>query len=167
MKLEHVPSGERIFVAANIFIYHFTQLSAECRAFFARCEAGEVKAFTGAHVVLEVTHRLMLLEALHKGLLAGGKPATMLKKHPEIVRSLEDYNTSIQQIPRMGIKIRPLTSPILKESEKIRAQYGLLTHDSFVVAAMRKMKLTQIATGNVDLKNIPDLTIFQPQDLLL
>ena len=165
MKLEQVPNGERIFVDANIFIYHFTQLSAECRAFFARCEAGEVKAFTGAHIVLEVTHRLMLLEALHKGLVSGGQPAKTLKKHPEIVRSLEDYNTSIQQIPRMGIKIRPLTSPILKGSEMIRTQYGLLTSDSFVVAAMRKMKLTHIATYDSDLKNIPDLVIYQPQDI--
>jgi predicted nucleic acid-binding protein len=165
MTLEQVPNGERIFVDAHIFIYHFTRLSAECRAFFARCEAGEVKAFTGAHVILEVTHRLMLLEALHKGLISGGQPAKKLKKHPEIVCRLEDYTTSVQQIPRMGVKIRPLTSPILKESEMIRTQYGLLTNDSFLVAAMQKMKLTHIATHNSDLKNIPELTLYQPQDI--
>jgi len=33
MKLEEAPDGERIFVDANIFIYHFSRLSAECRSF--------------------------------------------------------------------------------------------------------------------------------------
>ena len=165
MRLDQLPSGERVFVAANIFIYHFSRLSAECRTFFARCETRQVKAFTGAHIVLEVAHRLMVLEALHKGLISGGQPVKKLKKHPEIIRSLEDYNTSVQQIPRMGIKIRSLTPPIIKESERIRSQYGLLTNDSVLVAMMHKMTVTRIVTHDSDLQDIPDLTFYQPQDI--
>ena len=165
MRLEQVAGGERIFVDAGIFIYHFSRLSEECREFFARCEAGEVKAFTGANVVLEVTQKLMLLEALQKGLISGGQPLTKLRKHPEIVRRLQDYNTSIRQIPRLGIKIRPLTSPILKESEMIRTQYGLLTKTSFLVAAMRKLRLTCIASHDSVLNTIPGVTVYQPRDI--
>ena len=165
MRLEQLPSGAQVCVDANIFIYHFSSLSAECRAFFARCETRQVKAFTGAHTVLEVAHRLMILEALHKGLISAGQPVKKLKKHPEIIRSLQDYNTSLQQIPRMGVKIRSLTPSIIKESERIRTQYGLLTNDSVLVAVMRKMKLTQIVTYDSDLKHVPDLTLYQPQDI--
>ncbi len=107
----------------------------------------------------------MILEALHKGLISGGQPVKKLKKHPEIIRSLEDYNTSVQQIPRMGIKIRSLTPPIIKESERIRSQYGLLTNDSVLVAMMHKMTVTRIVTHDSDLQDIPDLTFYQPQDI--
>jgi predicted nucleic acid-binding protein len=165
MRLEELPSGERVFVDANIFMYHFSRLSAECRAFFTRCEAGHIAAFTGVHIVLDVAHRLMMLEALHKGLISRGQPVKKLKQRPEIIRGLEDYNTAVQQIPWMGIKIRPLTSPVIQESERIRRQYGLLTNDSILVAMMRRMTLTQIVTYDSALTNIPDLTIYQPQDI--
>ena len=39
------------------------------------------------HIVLEVMHRLMLLEALRKGLISGGQLARKLKERPEIVKS--------------------------------------------------------------------------------
>ena len=33
MKLEDLPAGARVFVDANILIYHFSGISLECRAF--------------------------------------------------------------------------------------------------------------------------------------
>ena len=69
MKLEDLPGGTPIFVDANIFIYHFSGISLECRAFLQRCESRPVEAFTGVYIVLEVMHRLMMLEALQKGLM--------------------------------------------------------------------------------------------------
>ena len=165
MKLEEVPDGGQIFVDANIFIYHFSRLSAECRSFLARCESSQIEAFTGVHIVLEVTHRLMLLEALHKGLIAGGQPARKLKERPEIVKSLSEYNRSVQQIPRMGVRIRALTPTMISASEAVRTQHGLLTNDSVSIAFMHKLRLTNIATHDSDLLNIPGLTAYQPQDI--
>ena len=71
MKLDDLPDGARIFVDANILIYHFSGISLECRAFLQRCESRQVEAFTGVHIVLEVTHRLLILEALQKRLITG------------------------------------------------------------------------------------------------
>ena len=110
MKLEDLPSGERIFVDANILIYHFAGISVECRAFLQRCESRQVEAFTGIHILLEVTHRLMVLEALHKGLITGGQPARKLKEQPEVIKSLREYNQSVRQIPRMRIRVRTITA---------------------------------------------------------
>ena len=165
MKLEEVPSGERVFVDANIFIYHFTRLSSQCRAFLSRCESGEVQAFTGVHILLEVLHRLMMLEALHKGLIVGGQPARKLKEHPEIVRNLRDYNQSVRHIPRMGVRIRALTPALLTASEEIRSQYGILTNDSVSVAVMQKPRLTHLVSHDSDLKNLAGLVVYQPNDL--
>ena len=63
MRLNDLPDGARPLVGSNILIYHFAGQSADCRAFLQRCGQGRVEAFTGAHILLEVTHRLMILEA--------------------------------------------------------------------------------------------------------
>ena len=165
MKLEDLPSGERIFVDANILIYHFAGISVECRAFLQRCESRQVEAFTGIHILLEVTHRLMVLEALHKGLITGSQPARKLKEQPEVIKSLREYNQSVRQIPRMRIRVRTITAAIVRASEAIRVQEGLMTNDSVTVALMRQMGLTAVATADTDFNNVSHLSVYQPGDI--
>jgi predicted nucleic acid-binding protein len=55
MKLEDLPDGARVFVDANILIYHFSGISVECRAFLQRCEFKQVDAFTGVHILRNET----------------------------------------------------------------------------------------------------------------
>jgi predicted nucleic acid-binding protein len=165
MKLEDVPEGGRIFVDANILIYHFSGISFDCRSFLERCESRQIDAFTGVHIILEVTHRLMILEAQNKGLISGSQPARKLKEKPDIIKSLSDYNRSVRQIPKMGIRITGLSPTIIRVSETVRTQHGLMTNDSVTVALMRKRNLTNIATHDSDLKHIPGLTVYRPQDI--
>jgi predicted nucleic acid-binding protein len=124
MKLEDVPGGTPIFVDANIFIYHFSGISLECRAFLQRCESRQVEAFTGVHIVLEVMHRLMMLEALQKGLITGGQPARKLKEQPEIIKVLREYNQLVQQIPRLNIRVRTITSGLSEPAKPSGCKTG-------------------------------------------
>jgi predicted nucleic acid-binding protein len=165
MTLEDLPNGARIFVDANILIYHFSGISLECRAFLQRCESRQVEAFTGVHILLEITHRLMVLEALQKGLITGGQPARKLREQPEIIKSLRAYNQSMRQIPRLRIRVRTITSAIVRASETIRMQEGLMTNDSVTVALMRKMGLRDIATADADFDNVSHLRVYQPGDI--
>jgi predicted nucleic acid-binding protein len=165
MKLEDLPRGARIFVDAIILIYHFSGISLQCRAFLQRCEARQVEAFTGVHILLEITHRLMVLEAVQKGLITGGQPARKLKEQPEIIKKLREYNQSVRQIPRLRIRVRPITSAIAKASEAIRVQEGLITNDSVTVALMRKMGLRDVATADADFNNVSHIRVYQPGDI--
>ena len=97
MKLEDLPEGARVLVDANILIYHFSGVSLECRAFLQRCEFREVEAFTGVHILLEVLHRLMVLEALQKGLITGGHRRASSKSS---LRSSRAYVSIIRQSSR-------------------------------------------------------------------
>jgi len=83
-----------------------------------------VEAFTGVHILLEITHRLMVLEALQKGLITRSQPARRLKEQPEIIKGLHEYNQSVQQIPRLRIRVRTITSAIVRASEAIRCRKG-------------------------------------------
>lgn len=162
MRLEDVPNGEQIFADANILIHHFAGISSAWRTFLQRCEAKQVAAFTGIHILLEVAHRLMMLEAWHKGLISGGQVARRLKEQPEVVKSLREYNRSIRQVPRLGIRVRTITSAIVRASEAVRVQEGLLTNDSITVALMRRLGLTAVATYDADLERPGNLLIYRP-----
>jgi predicted nucleic acid-binding protein len=165
MQLEDVPNGEQIFVDANILIYHFSGISSACQTFLQRCASKQVEAFTGVHILLEVTHRLMILEALHKRLISGGQLARKLKEQPEIVKRLREYNHSIRQITRLGIRTRAVTLAIVRASEAVRVEEGLLTNDSITVALMRGLGLTAVATYDADLKRVRGLRVYQPSDI--
>jgi predicted nucleic acid-binding protein len=159
MHLEAVPNGEQLCGAANILTDHFSGRSSACRTFLQRCESRQVEAFTGVHILLEVAHRLMMLEALHMGLISGGQLARKLKEQPEIVKSLREYNRSIRQIPRLGIRVRAITSAIVRASEAVRVQEGLLTNDSITVALMRRLGLTALATYDADFERVGSLRV--------
>jgi predicted nucleic acid-binding protein len=165
MKLEDLPDGASIFGDANILIYHFSGTSLACQGFLQRCESRQIDAFTGVHIVLEVTHRLMMLEALQKGLITGGQPARKLKEQPKIVKMLQTYNQSVQQISRLNIRVRAITSTAVRASEAIRVQEGLMTNDSVTVALMRQLDLPVIATADADFNNVSGLRVYQPEDI--
>ncbi|MGH7965599.1 MAG: type II toxin-antitoxin system VapC family toxin [Candidatus Binatia bacterium] len=79
--------------------------------------------------------------------------------------TLTAYNRSVRQIPRLGVRISPLTSAVIRASAAVRTQYGLLTNDSVTVALMRKLGLTSIATHDSDLLRVTDLTVYRPDDV--
>jgi predicted nucleic acid-binding protein len=107
----------------------------------------------------------MVLEALQKGLITGGQPARKLKEQPEVIKGLREYNHSVQQIPRMRIHVRTITAAIVRASEAICVQEGLMTNDSVTVALMRKMELTDVATADADFNSVSYIRVYQPGDI--
>jgi predicted nucleic acid-binding protein len=107
----------------------------------------------------------MVLEAWHKGLITGGQPARKLKEQPEVIKGLREYNQAVQQIPRMRIRVRTITPAMVRASEAIRVQEGLMTNDSVTVAFMRKMGVTDVATADADFNNALHIRVYQPRDI--
>jgi predicted nucleic acid-binding protein len=91
--------------------------------------------------------------------------ARKLKEQPEIVKRLQEYNHSIRQIPRLGIRTRAVTLAIVRASEAVRVEEGLLTNDSITVALMRGLGLTAVATYDADLEGVRGLRVYQPSDI--
>jgi len=52
-----LPSGSRVFIDANIFIYHFTHtsLTAACTKFLQRVEVGDIEGITSVITLAEVS----------------------------------------------------------------------------------------------------------------
>lgn len=165
MTLDDVPPKSSIYIDANVFIYHFAGRSEQCSTFLARVEAGELRGFTGRVTLLEVAHRLMMLEGLERGLKIGTNPAAILSAQPELVRQLSKYYFSARKVTQLGIESLPLPTDFLEMSQEYRQQYGLLVNDSLVPLHMREVGLSLLASADAAFDRVPWVTRAGPSDL--
>lgn len=165
MALTEIPSGSPVFVDANIFIYHFAGRSGECSAFLRRIEAAELQGFTGPVTLLEVAHRLMMLEAGARRPGLKGRPAARLARRPELVRELSMYYFSVLTITKFGVQVVPLPPDFLTASQEFRQAYGLLVNDSLVPMHMRQAGLSLLASADAGFDRVKGIDRVAPEDI--
>jgi len=165
LTLDLIPDGETVFIDANIFIYHFTGVSPDCSQFLSRCESGLLTGITTVHLLLEVLHRLMMLEAVGKGLVEAGNIARKLRARPDIVKNLHDYAINGLRIPEMGIGVFPCSMDDCRYSQQKREFYGLLTNDSVLLASMQARGCFNLATTDADFDQVKEVSVFKPGDI--
>jgi len=165
LPLPELPAGQTVFIDANIFIYHFTGLSQECSGFLERCERGDLWGVTAVHILLEVLHRLMMIEAVTKGLVTSGNVARKLREKPNVVKQLADCQTQTEAILEMGIEVVGLISDSLKVSYPYRCRDGLLVNDSLTAAVMKAEGILYLATADPDFTRVEELRVYSPLDL--
>ena len=167
MRLDRVRATKAVFVDATIFIYHFTGASQECHEFLRRCEVSDLHAVTSVTVLAEVTHRLMMIEAVTKGFVTPGNIAQKLRKSPKTVKSLHIYQEQVETIPLMGIEVLPLDLKTILSAAAVRRNYGLMTNDSLIVGTVQEKGIEQLASADADFAEIEGVTLFGPTDIAL
>jgi len=163
--LAALPSGSRVFIDANIFIYHFTRtpLTAACTAFLQRVEVGDLDGITSVIILAEVAHRLMILEAIQTHGLQPGAAIRKLKENPALVQQLAHYKVVTEMVASFNVVVEAITSTHLRSAQGFSGAYGLLTNDSLTAAVMQSLALTDLASNDPDFAAVPALTIWQPQ----
>jgi predicted nucleic acid-binding protein len=69
MTFADLVANDSVFVDSNTLIYHCTidpVFGAACTDLLDRIGRGQIAAFTSTHILLEVCHRLMALEAARR-----------------------------------------------------------------------------------------------------
>ncbi len=166
MTLAELHNRDPIFIDANIFIYHFSGSSRECKIFLERCARQELLGFTSTSVLAEVLHRLMIAEAVEKRFVTSNNAVKKLRNTPSIVKGLTLYYENTNCIPQMNISIFNLTLEIVQKSTEIRKNEGLLTNDSLVIAFMNEQELTKVATANGDFDRVSGIDVYKPADIV-
>ena len=87
--LSNLPGNSFIFIDANLFVYGLSGQSGQCRQFLERCLREEVTGIALFETVNEVTHRLMVAEALSKGLITRPN-AKRLRENFKLIPTLTD-----------------------------------------------------------------------------
>ena len=80
--------GQSVFLDANTLVYHFQPhpvFGPVCHQLVARIEQQDLAGFTSTHILSEVSHRLMMIEA---SALPGWSPTKVkqrLQRQPHVV----------------------------------------------------------------------------------
>ncbi len=167
MKLSEIKEGEGVFIDANIFIYHFTGISQECKEFLKQCLQKKYIAYTSLSILAEVCHRLMAIEAVSLGMVKPKNPSISLQKDPGCVKNLYTYYTQITNILSWDIKIIPTPDNIFIKSQNYRQRFGLLTNDSFIPVYMEQSGINHLASADKLFKTIPHILLCSPADIHL
>lgn len=162
--LATLPSGARVFIDANIFVYHFTQapLTSASASFLQRVEAGDLQGITSVVILAEVAHRLMILEAIRNLGLSPRTAVKKLKEQPDLVRQLSHYKVVTERIPSFNVTVEPVTFAHFQTAQSLSVLHGLLTNDSLTAAVMQALGVTDVASNDLDLTVVPGLTIWRP-----
>lgn len=162
--LPALPGHSAVFIDANIFIYGLGNQSRQCRQLLERCLEEEVLGITLIETLNEVTHRLMVAEAVGKGLTAGGGGKS-LRRNPWVIPSLTDYWRNTERLLALNLVLMPANETIMRGAQAERQAAALLTNDSLIVSCMREYGLTYLASNDADFERVTGLTIFKPSDL--
>jgi predicted nucleic acid-binding protein len=165
MTFDAIEEGSGIFVDANVFIYHFTGVSAECTSLLSRCEAEELRGSTSAVIVAEACHRLMMIEAVERKLVSSGNVVRKLARRPELVRQLATYEANVEAIGLMGIEVVPVTGATVVQGLRIQKRYGFLTSDSLLLATMLHHGTRLLASADRRLAVANEIEIAVPTDV--
>jgi predicted nucleic acid-binding protein len=160
-----IPAGALIFLDANTLIYHFTndpKYGSACTQLLKQVELQQLAGFTSAHVLGDVAHRLMTLEAAH--LL--GWPftglASRLRKHHGEIPKLNHYRQAIAGIPLLRIQLLPIPFHLVETATLLSQRHELLTGDALIVAVMQDNGLTHLASLDDDFDRVPGITRYAP-----
>jgi predicted nucleic acid-binding protein len=162
---DDLPAGATVFIDANCLVYAATAdqtYGAVCQRLLEEVEKKNLQACTSAHVLADLSHRLMTIEAA----LRFGRPmqgiANWLRRHPAEVQSLSQYRQSLDDLLAIPLPLHPITGPQVTRAADFSRQHGLLTSDAVIVAVMRDHGLTHLASNDTDFDRVPGISRYAP-----
>jgi predicted nucleic acid-binding protein len=165
MTFGEILPGQSLFVDANTFVYALApepMLGPACFQFLERIKRKEIEGFTSAHVLNDVAHRLMSLEACTTFAWPYTGIANRLKRHPAEVAKLHTFRQALDEIVATGIHILPIAVHITLLAGDLSCQHGLLSGDALLLAIMQSHGLTHLASHDTDFDRITGITRYGP-----
>lgn len=166
VNLDDIPSGSLCVVDTNILIYAEEGVSNQAQRLLRRCARGELFGVLPQTVWQEVTHKLMLAEAMMKGLISGGNPAAKLSSKPEAIKGLSIYRAKVQALVDLGLGFEACTlKDLTKTAFGLQEKYGLLTNDAVVLAVAIRLKTDALVSGDKAFYGVKEVAVHAPTDL--
>jgi predicted nucleic acid-binding protein len=168
VNLDDIPAGSRCVVDTNVLLYAEQGVSAQAQRFLRRCADGEIRGVMPQTVWQELAHKLMLAEALARGLVSGGNPAAKLAARPGAVRSLTLYRAKVRALLDLGLAFEPCQLADLTERAfTLQEKYGMLTNDAVVLAVALRLRADGLVSRDKAFSGVRELALYFPTDLNL
>lgn len=165
MILDDLQSGETVFVDANILIYYFQPhpvWGAPCRLLLRRIENHDLDGFTSTHVLTEMMHRLMTLEAAASFGWPTSGIGNRLRSNPKQAQQLSLFRSAAQDVVKSQIQMLTITPNTIVRAAELCQQHGLLTNDVVILAVMEAYGLSRLASSDADFDRVPGVVRYAP-----
>lgn len=165
MTFDDLVAPADVFVDANTFIYHFTsdpKWGAACTRLLERIELQELRGFTATHVLADVSHRLMTIEAMNLLGWPATRLAARLRKHHAEIPKLTVYRHALVRIAQIGVRALPVVEQQVVQASHLSQAHEPLTGDALIVAVMQANSLTALASHDSDFDRVPGITRYSP-----
>jgi predicted nucleic acid-binding protein len=166
MTFADLLAGEPVFLDANTLVYHFTLdpvFGPPCGQLLQRIENGQVPGFTSTHILSEMAHRIMTIEAVAVFGWPVAGIARRLGQHPGQVQQLAGFRRAVEWVLQSQIQVLTIAPPLIAAAAAVSQQTGLLSNDALIVAVMQANGLTRLASNDADFDRVPGLTRYAPQ----
>jgi predicted nucleic acid-binding protein len=165
MTFNDIPTGAAVFLDANVLVYASTShpaYGAACERLLDRIEHQDIQGFTSAHVLADVVHRLMTIEASDRFGWPAQGIANRLRRHPNEVQQLVVPRRAIDEINAARVGVLPVTVQHVSRAVDLSRQLGLLTGDALIVAVMQAHGLSALASLDADFDRVSGITRYAP-----
>jgi predicted nucleic acid-binding protein len=165
MTFADLAAGDSLFVDANVLIYLAGPdpvFGAVCQQLMRGIDNQQFQGFTSTHVLAEVAHQLMIIEASTLPGWTLGKVRQRLQQQPAVVQQLTLFRRAIETVLQSSLRVLTLAPASLLDAAVISQQYGLLTNDALSLAVMQANGLTKLASADADFDRVPGLTRYAP-----
>jgi predicted nucleic acid-binding protein len=165
MNFVAVPSGESLFIDANVFIYAFgpePSFGPPSMDLLQRVEQNDVDGYISSHVLHDVAHRLMTLEACQTFGWPYSGIGQRLRRHPSEIQKLHKFRQALDEILAIGVQILPVSADDVILAGDLSCVHGLLSGDALILAVMHRCSLTHIASSDADFDRVSGITRYGP-----
>jgi len=165
MTLADVPAGTAVFVDANIFVFALINHAVHgvaCNEFLDRAENQDITAITSTHILGEVVHRLMTIEAADRFGWPVQGIANRLRRHAAEVQQLVLPRHGLDEINAARVNVLGIDPPFVGLATDFCRQSGLLYGDALSVTVMQRHGLTHLASHDSDFDRVPGFTRYSP-----
>jgi predicted nucleic acid-binding protein len=159
-----VPAGEVLFLDANPLVYHFgpdPAFGPASSRLLDRITNQELRAVTSTHVLSEVAHHLMVLEAATRFGWTS-KVVNRLKQQPAEIAKLTNFRRAVEAVAGLNVLVISVQSDQIAVAAGLSQQFGLLSNDALIVAVMQSQNLTHLASNDADFDRVPGITRYGP-----
>src|SRR5438132_1546586 len=148
MTFSSLASGAGVFLDANVLVFHYGPhpiYGTACNQLVDRIERQDLLGFTSTHVLTEVAHRLMMIEA--SALTGTPSPGTKrrLQQQPAHIQKLTQFQDAVRTVLNSRMQVLTIGPSFVLTATAISKAIGLLSSDALIVAVMQAHSLTNIA----------------------
>ncbi len=168
MNLDDIPAGSLCVLDTNVLLYAEQGISLQAQRLLRRIERRDVLGILPQPVWQELTHKLMLAEALMQGQISGGNPARQLAEKPEVVKRLTLYREKVKALLTLGLGFESCTKGDLTDKAlQLQERHGFLTNDSVILAIALRLEADALVSADARFRGIKDIKVYAPSDVRL